>query len=102
MQESPEDVASIDYQRQTKTSPRRVENPRELAVRILGISRKEVDALIDTGENQAINLKRKVPVHIGYFNAWPDATEEIAYYADIYGRDARLEKALSAIAIAAK
>ena len=80
----------------------RVENPRELAVKVLGISRKEVDALIDTGENQGINLKRKVPVHISYFTAWPDATGEIAYYADIYGRDAKLEKAFSAIAVAAK
>ena len=80
----------------------RVENPRELAVKLLGISREEVDALIDTGENQAINLKRKVPVHISYFTAWPDATGEIAYYADIYGRDARLERAFSAIAVAAK
>ncbi len=80
----------------------RVENPRELGVRVLGFSREEVDALIDSGENQTFNLKRKTPVHISYFTAWPDATGEIAYYADIYGRDARLEKAFSAIAVAAK
>ena len=80
----------------------RVENPRELAVRFWVSAGKEVDALIDTGENQGINLKRKFPVHISYFTAWPDAIGEIAYYADIYGRDAKLEKAFSAIAVAAK
>ena len=79
----------------------RVEDPRELAVQVLGWSRSEVDAAIETGENQNFNLDRKIPVHINYFTAWPDRNGKIGYFADTYGRDIRLEKALNTLTVAA-
>jgi murein L,D-transpeptidase YcbB/YkuD len=79
----------------------RVENPRELAVRVLGWTPGEVDAAIDTGANQNFNLDRKIPVHINYFTAWPDRNGKMSYFADSYGRDIRLEKALNTLTVAA-
>ncbi len=79
----------------------RVENPRELAVRVLGWSREEVDATIETGANQDFDLEQKIPVHINYFTAWPDANGKVGYFADLYGRDGRLEKALNTVTVAA-
>ncbi len=79
----------------------RVENPRELAVRVLGWSREEVDAAIETGANQDFDLEQKIPVHINYFTAWPDANGKIGYFANSYGRDGRLEKALNTSTVAA-
>ena len=35
-------------------------------------------------------LKRKIPVHIGYFTAWVNDANEINFYTDVYDRDDRL------------
>jgi murein L,D-transpeptidase YcbB/YkuD len=45
-------------------------------------------------------LKQKLPVHITYFTAWPDAAGNIVYFNDIYGRDRTLEMARSATLVA--
>jgi len=79
----------------------RVENPRELAERVLGWERKRIDDMIATGQNQNIDLSKHIPVHLNYFTAWPDASGKIAYYPDIYNRDSRLDKALNAITVVA-
>jgi murein L,D-transpeptidase YcbB/YkuD len=78
----------------------RVENPRDFAVQVLGWERGRIDDEIAAGENEQVRLGQKIPVHLNYFTAWPDASGKIAFYADIYSRDARLDKALNAIAVA--
>jgi murein L,D-transpeptidase YcbB/YkuD len=35
-------------------------------------------------------------VHVAYFTAWPDDTGAVKYYADVYGRDGYLRKAIDA------
>ena len=57
--------------------------------------------MIASGMNQDIQLPAHIPVHLNYFTAWPDASGKIAYHPDVYNRDARLEKALNTIAVAA-
>jgi murein L,D-transpeptidase YcbB/YkuD len=79
----------------------RVENPRELARFVLGWDRERIDAAIGTGTNREYALDRHIPVYLNYFTAWPTETG-IAYYPDVYQRDARMTAALSAIAVAAK
>lgn len=78
----------------------RVENPREFASKVMQLDRSEIDARIDSGESTTEKLKHKLPVHLVYFTAWPDESGRIVYYDDIYGRDARMEKAYSEVAIA--
>ena len=79
----------------------RVEKPRELAEHVLGWDRQEIDDVIASGRNQEFQLETRIPVHLNYFTAWPDASGKIAFYNDIYNRDLRLEKALNTIAVAA-
>jgi len=79
----------------------RVENPRELAEHILDWERKRIDDMIATGRNRNIPLDKHIPVHLNYFTAWPDESGKIVFHSDIYNRDARLDKALHTIALAA-
>jgi len=78
----------------------RVQNPRDFATVVLGWSRAKVDKYIGYGETQSVPLPAKIPVHITYFTAWPDATGKILYFSDIYGRDKTMEKALTAQTVA--
>jgi murein L,D-transpeptidase YcbB/YkuD len=78
----------------------RVQNPREFAELVLGWDSDRVEEAIYRGENQAVKLSRKLPVHLAYFTAWPDESGRIIMYPDVYGRDAQLEKALGEGAVA--
>jgi murein L,D-transpeptidase YcbB/YkuD len=80
----------------------RVENPREFATYVMGLDRSEIDERIESGESTTVKLKRKLPVHLVYFTAWPNDEGRIVYYDDIYGRDARMEKAYSEVSVAEK
>lgn len=53
-------------------------------------------AALDTGNETNIDLSQKIPVHLVYFTAFPDAGGEVRYRADVYGRDAKLFDALIA------
>lgn len=75
----------------------RLEDPRAMAAAVLGISREDVGKQIAGGRNSRKNVPVKIPVYVGYFTAWPDASGNVAYYEDIYGRDAHLAKALGMI-----
>jgi murein L,D-transpeptidase YcbB/YkuD len=79
----------------------RVEDPRKLAEYVLGWDRAQIDDMIASGMNQDVRLPAHIPVHLNYFTAWPDGSGKIAYHPDVYNRDARLEKALNTIAVAA-
>ncbi|MBF2707484.1 L,D-transpeptidase family protein [Flavobacterium soyangense] len=40
------------------------------------------------GKKETIcNLKKKIPIHIGYFTAWVNDSGEINFFTDIYSRD---------------
>lgn len=78
----------------------RVENPREYAEVLLGWDRAKVDEFTDSGEHKSIKTSSKIPIHITYFTAWPDDSGKVQFYTDFYGRDAAMEKALSAITVA--
>ena len=73
----------------------RVQTPRKFAEIVLGWSRNEVNNAIESGKNRRVTLKRKIPVHLTYFTAWPDRSGRIKYYEDVYGRNAALRKALT-------
>jgi murein L,D-transpeptidase YcbB/YkuD len=66
----------------------------------MGLDRTEIDSRIDSGESTTVRLKRKLPVHLVYFTAWPNDEGRIVYYDDIYSRDARMEKAYSEVSVA--
>jgi murein L,D-transpeptidase YcbB/YkuD len=46
------------------------------------------------GSERHVNLERPIPVHIGYRTVFVDDGGEVRYRADIYGRDAKVFRAL--------
>jgi murein L,D-transpeptidase YcbB/YkuD len=78
----------------------RVQNPREFAAVLLGWDAAEVDSHIGTPKTETVRLKEKIPVHLTYFTAWPDASGKIRFFDDVYGRDRAMEDARSSVAVA--
>jgi murein L,D-transpeptidase YcbB/YkuD len=78
----------------------RVQDPRQFASVVLGMTPEEVAAKIESGNSTTVRLKQKLPVHITYFTAWPDAAGNMVYFNDIYGRDRTFEMARSATLVA--
>ncbi|WP_137388172.1 L,D-transpeptidase family protein [Rhodoligotrophos defluvii] len=75
----------------------RVQDPRRLAEVLLsrdGWTAEQIAKAIATGKNNGVRLKHRVDVHLVYMTAWPDSDGSIRYYNDIYGRDAKLAKAM--------
>jgi murein L,D-transpeptidase YcbB/YkuD len=78
----------------------RVENPRRFGEILLGWTADKIAEKIDSGVSETVKLPHKVPVHLTYFTAWPNADGTITYYDDVYGRDERMERAFAATHIA--
>jgi len=78
----------------------RVADPSALAAFVLGDQPEWTDARIaeamDAGTMSIARLTRPIPVVIFYTTAIVDATGRVLFAADIYGYDAKLEKALKA------
>ena len=75
----------------------RVGKPLEFAKVIMsseGWSRDQIDDTINGGERREVKLKRKIPVYLGYFTAWPDENGKVQFRDDVYGRDRVLVQAL--------
>ena len=78
----------------------RVQNPRDFAAVLLGWEQEKIAAKIETPKSETVRLKQKIPVHLTYFTAWPDATGKMRYFEDIYGRDKAMDDARSSVAVA--
>ena len=74
----------------------RLQDPRGMASRVLGVSVEEVGREIAQGKNKALPVSGDIPVHVSYFTAWAEPGEKVKYYADVYDRDSYLEKAIEA------
>lgn len=76
----------------------RVGKPRDLAVEVLKNNPEwtpeEIDAAMRAGKEKWVQLKQKIPVHIGYFTAWVNDQGEIHFYDDVYNMDDRLSDIL--------
>jgi L,D-transpeptidase YcbB len=76
----------------------RVQNPDQLAAVLLkqdqNWSQARTMSAIDTGYDQHIALRQKIPVYITYFTLKINADGSISTYGDIYGHDARMAAAL--------
>ena len=71
----------------------RLKDPRGMAAAVLGTTIDHVEAKLKQGHSSE-KTKRKIPVYVAYFTAWPDKNGKVEYFDDVYGRDARLEAAL--------
>ena len=77
----------------------RLHQPFEFAYEML--SKQEHDptsffhAKLDTGRETVVQLEKPVPVHITYRTAFTQAKGRTQFRRDVYGRDAKIWKALS-------
>ena len=77
----------------------RVSEPEKLAVYLLDEQDSEwntqrVTDLIKVGKRKVVRIRPPLPVHITYQTAWVDKGGQIIFNRDVYGRDAKLSKAL--------
>jgi murein L,D-transpeptidase YcbB/YkuD len=76
----------------------RVAQPDQLAALLLaedkGWSPTQVQELLDKGNNAAVTLDHRVPVHMTYFTAVVDEKRTVTAFADIYGLDKKVGTAL--------
>ena len=73
----------------------RLAEPRRMAAAVLGSSVNSIASRLADGENKQQRLKRKVPVYVAYFTAWPNSSGKVDYFGDVYGRDKALAKAMA-------
>jgi murein L,D-transpeptidase YcbB/YkuD len=80
----------------------RVEKPEALAEFVMGLDHPEwtpdrIEAAMHANREQAVTLKTRLPVHIGYWTAWvePDG-KTVTYTDDPYGIDAAHARARAA------
>jgi L,D-transpeptidase YcbB len=77
----------------------RLERPFDLATYLLKDDPKwtpeALQAAIDSGENQRIDLSHPIAVHILYWTAWVEPDGTVEFRKDVYGHDAELEQALA-------
>ena len=77
----------------------RVQDPAGLAVWVLRDStqwsRPQVEAAMDDRPSRRVNLSRPLPVTIYYSTAVVRPGNVVAFYGDVYGHDARLERELA-------
>jgi murein L,D-transpeptidase YcbB/YkuD len=76
----------------------RMEQPRRFAEVLLaeadGWPASKVEDPWDNGLNSAVTLDHKIPVHLTYFTAVVDESGQVTTFADLYGLDNKLARAL--------
>ena len=76
----------------------RVGNPAKIAAVVLAADQNmpqaEIDKLLASGYNSAVNLTHRVPVHTSYFTAMVDDQGKVETFADIYKLDAGVAAAI--------
>jgi len=76
----------------------RVQNPDQLALTLLkedqGWTAGRVASAIQSGHDQQIPLRQKIPVYITYFTLKVNDDGSMSTYGDLYGHDARMAAAL--------
>lgn len=72
----------------------RVGKPRDLAIEVLRNDTTwtpaKIDAAMKAGTEKWVQLKEKIPVHIGYFTCFVDDQGIFNFYEDVYKMDDRL------------
>ena len=76
----------------------RVGNPAKIAAVVLAADQNmpqaEIDKLLASGYNSAVNITHRVPVHTSYFTAMVDDQGKIETFADVYKLDGAVAAAI--------
>jgi len=55
---------------------------------------EKINEAMNGGKEMTYALKKKIPIHIGYFTAWVNDADEVNFYFDIYYKDDSLAELL--------
>ncbi len=70
----------------------RIENPVGMATHVMRDfpewNEERIAAAMNQKDEETVTLRKKLPVHIGYWTAWVNADNMVVYTADPYGIDA--------------
>ena len=67
---------------------------------LLGWQEEDVAEKLASKATLNVRVPGRIPVHLTYFTAWPRPDGSIDTFADIYGRDQKMQDALTAVAMA--
>ena len=74
----------------------RLERPADLARLVLAKatnhSPASLEAMVATGKEKWVNLKRPIPIYIVYFTTWVKEDGTLRFHHDVYGHDEELEQ----------
>ena len=99
LHDTPHTEHFADAQRTFSSGCIRVENPRELAQRVLddpAWDRTAIDRAIDAGKTLEVSVKRPLTLLLGYWTVQRHEGGRVAYKTDVYGFDAGVLGALKA------
>ena len=81
----------------------RLDDPFELAYHLLAAQESDPEgyfnSILRTGAERQVNLETPIPVHLVYRTAFTNVEGALQFRNDIYGRDARIWRALSAAGV---
>ena len=76
----------------------RVHKPMDFAEKLFGLdqglTREQLDAIVESGQLTRVSLKSKVPIHLTYFTIWIGDDNRTSFFGDVYGRDEVVESLL--------
>lgn len=76
----------------------RLQDPRGMAAAVLGWPPEKIVERL-AGSHSREDLSVPVPVHVAYFTAWPDASGQVRYFNDAYGRDGKVRAAIDMVEV---
>jgi len=100
LHDTPDKQLFDEMQRTFSSGCIRVQDPLDVAEWVLadtpGWGRAEIDATVATGDETRIDLAAPVPVYVTYLTAYEAEDGSVAYFPDVYSRDADVLNALNA------
>ncbi|HVS13075.1 MAG TPA: L,D-transpeptidase family protein [Thermoanaerobaculia bacterium] len=100
LHDTPERQLFARHDRDFSSGCIRTERPLDLAVRLLapdGITRAQLESLLETGRESTRVLGAPVPIHVLYWTAFVEAEGTVGFRRDLYQRDVALATALARV-----
>ena len=98
LHDTPSKNAFLSAERAVSHGCIRVQDVRALAMKLTGLSERELDEEIASLETTRKPLAQKLPVFIQYWTAMPQPSGRIGFREDVYGRDKRMIGGLERLA----
>lgn len=104
LHDTPEDHLFNQEVRTYSSGCVRLAEPFEFAYHLLAAQEDDpqafFDGILNTGQENYVNLETQIPVHITYWTSWVDTDGRLNFRDDVYGRNAVVLNAIRAAGVA--